>query len=130
MRSRLILGALLLTASLACATTPRVYLVTWVAAAEASPERRALMAKFDVQLRDELRRRGATVIDKKSGVPAIVLRPSLEVTPKGLKLNMIGLRGADQKLLGSVSVKAAGSTRDAQLRAIVSQACSEADQFE
>ena len=53
MRTRLIFGALLLAASMACAATPRVYLVTWVAAAEGTPERRALMGKFDRQLRDE-----------------------------------------------------------------------------
>ncbi len=130
MRTPLTFAALLLATSMACAATPRTYLVTWVAAAEATPERRALMEKLDRQLRDELRRRGGTVIDKKGAASAIVLRPSLEVLPKGLELNLVGVRDADQKLLGSVSVKAAGASRDAQLRALVARACLEVDQFE
>lgn len=132
MRARLALGALLLAGTLVSAAEPvrHVYVVTWASEVEASPERRALIEQFDRRLRSELRRRGATVLDRKGTQAAIVLRPSLEVLPQSIRLNLVGVRSADQKLLGNMSMKASGVNRDAQLRAIVTRACLEADQFD
>ena len=118
-------------AVLAAAPTARVYVVVSSRPAGLSPESRELKDQFELQLRDELRRGGATVIDQQNPhVVAIVLRPRLEVLPKGLSLNLVGVRSGDQKLLGSISVKAGGATREAQLRALVRHACFEASQFE
>lgn len=61
---------------------------------------------------------------------AILLKPRLEIFPKALELNVVGVRGADQKLLGTISMRAAGSSRQAQLKALVTRACAEADQLE
>jgi hypothetical protein len=47
-----------------------------------------------------------------------------------LRLNVVVLRSADRKFLGSISTKAAGSSRDAQLKAIVTHVCREAEQLE
>ena len=132
MRAHVGFGVLLLAGSVAFASSPqqgRVYLVTWAAVVDASPERRALMKECDRQLRDELHRRGAQVTDRPDARTAIVLRPNLHVLPKGLRLEMVGMRNADKKLLGSVSVKAGGASREKQLRALVKHVCSEADEF-
>lgn len=132
MRARLVFGVLLLLAgTLACASAAprRLYVVTW-GKVELSAEGRVLNEQFDRQLRSELARRGAAVIESSDSRAAIVLRPSLEVLPKGITLNLVGVRSTDQKLLGSVSMKAAGSSREAQLRAIVTRAGVEADRFE
>ena len=102
--------------------------MSWASTGEASPERSALIAQADRQLREELRRRGASVVEGQGLRAAIVLKPSLEVFPRALKLSVVGVR--DQKLLGTISTRAAGSNRDAQLRAIVNRACVEADLFE
>ncbi len=130
MSSRLALFAMLLVGSFGSAASAprRVYVVSWAAAGQASPERSALIAQADRQLRDELRRRGASVVEGQGLRAAIVLKPSLEVFPRALKLSVVGVR--DQKLLGTISTKAAGSNRDAQLRAIVNRACVEAELFE
>lgn len=130
MRTRLTLCALLLCGAFATASPRRTYVVNWGTTDGLSAADRALIEKCDRQLRAELHRRGATVTDRKDARTAIVLRPSLEVLPTGgLKLEMIGMRNADQKLLGSVSVKAGGASREAQLRALVKHVCSEADEF-
>ncbi len=129
MRTRLTLCALLLSGTFAAASPRRTYVLNWGTTNELSAEDRALIEKCDRQLRAELLRRGATVTDRKDARTAIVLRPTLEVLPQGLKLEMIGMRNADKKLLGSVSVKAGGASRDAQLRALVKHVCSEADEF-
>ncbi|MDP2272633.1 MAG: hypothetical protein Q8K32_18000 [Archangium sp.] len=129
MRTRLTLCALLLSGTFAAASPRRTYVVNWGTTHELSAEDRALIEKCDRQLRAELLRRGATVTDRKDARTAIVLRPTLEVLPQGLKLDMVGMRNADKKLLGSVSVKAGGASRDAQLRAIVKHVCSEAAEF-
>lgn len=127
MSARLALVLMLLTATggSAAPASKKVYVVRWQSGAQ-STEARALIAQADRQLRDELQRRGASVVESAS--TAIVLKPSLEIFPKALKLNVIGVR--DQKLLGTISMKAAGSNRDAQLKAIVTRACAEADAFE
>lgn len=127
MLARLALGTLLLAGTLVSGAAPRrVYVVTWGNVVERSPERRALIEQADQQLREALTRRGAEVIEGQAG-SAIVLKPSLEVFPQALGLRLVGVR--DQKLLGSVSMKAAGSSRNAQLRALVSRACVEAEQL-
>ena len=132
MRTRLLLGALLIATGLACtASSPRrLYRVTWASAVAATPEGPALTAQFDRQLRDELQRRGAILIDSQDPRAAIILRPNLSVTARGLELNLAGVRSADQQLLGSVSMKATGSSRNAQVEALVKRACVEADRFE
>ena len=128
---RLSLAALLLAATLATASEPaRVYVVSWGTSVERSAEKRSVVEQFDRKLRDELRRRGATVVDRADHSPAIVLRPRLEVSAKGLKLNLVALRSADQQLLGSISLKAAGASRDAQVRALVTRACLEAEELQ
>ncbi len=129
MHARLTLCALVLGGTFAAANPHRTYVVTWGTTTGLSAEDRALIEKCDRQLRAELLRRGATVTERKDARAAIVLRPTLQVLPQGLKLEMIGMRNADKKLLGSVSVKAGGSSRDAQLRALVKHVCSEADEF-
>lgn len=131
MRSLLPLAVLLLAATVSAAEPARrVFVVTGVSAGDGSAERRAIVEQFDRRFRDELHRRGATVTDQKDTQAAILLRPSLEVLPRGLKLNLVGSRTADQKLLGSISAKASGASRNAQLRALVTRACLEAEQFE
>ena len=129
MHARLTFCALVLGGTLAAANPHRTYVVAWGTTTGLSAEDRALVEKCDRQLRAELLRRGATVTERKDAHAAIVLRPTLQVLPQGLKLEMIGMRNADKKLLGSVSVKAGGSSRDAQLRALVKHVCSEADEF-
>lgn len=129
MLARLSMCAVLLAGTLVGAVTAprRVYVVTWGADRHGSSESRALIAQADRQLREELRRRGAAVIEGQATRAAIVLKPSLEILPGALKLNLVGVR--DQKLLGTISTRAAGSSRNAQLRAIVGRACLEADQL-
>lgn len=129
MLARLSLCAVLLAGTLVKAVTApqRVYVVTWAADRHGSAESRALIAQADRQLREELRRRGAAVMEGRASRAAIVLKPSLEILPGALKLNLVGVR--DQKLLGTISTRAAGSSRNAQLRAIVGRACLEADQL-
>ena len=124
MRFALIL-ALLSTTGAAAPAPRKVYVGRWQSSSE-SAEGRALIAQADRQLRDELQRRGASVVE--SARAAIVLKPRLEIFPRARKLNVIGVR--DQRLLGTISMKAAGSSRDAQLKAIVSRACAEADSFD
>lgn len=111
------------------AMSPRVYAVSW-SQAEVSGERRALVGEVDRQLRDELRRRGATVIDGDARRAAIVLKPSLEIVPGGLRLSLVSVRTADQKLLGAISTKASGASQQALVRALVARTCNEATQLE
>lgn len=125
-RFALLLMLLAAPTGTAASAARRVYVVSWQNGGDGSAERRSLVAQADRQLRDELKRRGASVVE--SAQAAIVLKPSLEIFPGALKLSVIGVR--NQKLLGTISMKAAGSNRDAQLRAIVSRACVEADSFE
>ncbi len=131
MFARLLLFAALLASSVVAGASPRrVYAVRWNAPSESSAEQRALIDEVDSQLRAELRKRGASIVDGASVASAIVLRPSIEILPSALRLNVIGVRGADQKLLGTISAKAAGSSRSAQLKALVTRACAEAEQLE
>ena len=127
MPTRLVFAALLLAGMMApAASAPRrVYVVRWTGVGE-SVEGRALVAQADRQLRDELTRRGGSVVEQSAH--AIVLKPSLEIFPRALKLSVVGVR--DQRLLGTISTKAAGSNRDAQLKAIVGRACVEAELLE
>ena len=128
MSARLALAILLLAGTMVSGAAPhRVYVVSWGQGGDVSPEGRSLIAQADRQLRDELRRRGASVLEGQPGAAAIVLKPRLEVFPRAMELQLVGVR--DQKLLGSISMKAAGSNREAQLRALVSRACAEADRL-
>ncbi|MBL8920443.1 MAG: hypothetical protein JNJ54_16385 [Myxococcaceae bacterium] len=119
----------LLAGSVHGAMNARVYAVSW-SQVDASPERTALIGEVDRQLRDELRRRGATVIDGDARRASIVLKPSLEVLPGGLKLSLVSVRAADQKLLGAISTKASGASQKALVRALVARTCNEATQLE
>lgn len=127
MPTRFALALLLLGGMLApAAGAPRrVYVVRWAGAGD-SVESRALVAQADRQLRDELMRRGASVVEQSS--EAIVLKPSLEIFPRALKLSVVGVR--QQRLLGTISTRAAGSNRTAQLEAIVFRTCVEAELLE
>ncbi|GMU62377.1 MAG: hypothetical protein AMXMBFR34_41400 [Myxococcaceae bacterium] len=129
MLTRLILGAVLLAPPAASAASSRAFVVRW---AEASlPEQRALVEQVDRQLREELERRGADVVDVRSADSStIVLTARLEVLPGAVRLHVVGLRGADRALLGTISTRASGSSRAAQLRAVVQQVCLEASRFE
>lgn len=131
MRTRLLLAVLLAATGLSCATAPtgRVYRVTW-GNTDLNNEGPALKAQLDRQLREELQRRGATLIDDADPRAAIILRPNLSVTAHGLELNLAGVRSTDQQLIGSASMKATGSSRNAQVAAIVKRACLEADRFQ
>jgi hypothetical protein len=126
---RLALAGLVLAGAVVCAAPQRrVYVVTWAGEADASPERRALLDQADQQLREALVRRGASVVDAQGSSPgAILLRPRLEVLPQALKLDVVGLRSSDRSVLGTVSTKASGSTREAQLKAVVQRASAEVD---
>jgi hypothetical protein len=118
--------SMLLAAFTSHAIPQRVYAVSWRGEADASAERRALIDQIDRQLRDEFSRRGARVADD-SAAGAIVLRPSLEIFPRALKLNLVGVRSG--ALLGTISTRVAGSNRAAQVRALISRTCDEADQL-
>jgi hypothetical protein len=112
---RLALTALFVVGTLASAGPRRVCVVTWASGADQSAEQRALIAQVDRRLRDECG-------------DGIEVKPSLEVFPRALKLNLVVLR--DRRLLGTISTKAAGSSREAQLRAVVTRVCHEADQLQ
>jgi hypothetical protein len=57
---------------------------------------------------------------------SLVLKPKLEVLPQALKLKVLVMRGTDRAVLGSITTKAGGSNRTAQVRALVAQVCREA----
>lgn len=78
-------------------------------------DRRALTDQVDRQLR--------------ACGTSLVLKPSLEVFPRALRLKVVVLRSADRAVLGSITTRAAGSSRDAQLRAMVAHVCREAGQL-
>ena len=132
MRAGVGVVVVLLAATVGLADPPRrVYLVSTPMPGGLSPESRALREAFEFQLREELKRRGATVLDRQDErVSAIVLRPRIEVRDRGLSLDLVGVRSHDKKLLGSISVTAGGATREAQLKALVRHACFEASQFD
>lgn len=65
-----------------------------------------------------------------SARPSLVLKPSLEVFPQALRLKVVVLRSADRSVVGSITTRAAGSSRAAQLRAAVAHVCREAGQLE
>lgn len=127
MLARLALFSLVALGSVASATSQRVYVVRWPSEVDASTERRALVEQVDRRLRDALARCGITVLD---GEPrgAVVLRPRLEVAEGSLTLRVVGLR--DQRVLGTISTKASGPSRTAQLRGVVSRVCDEARRLE
>ncbi|MEW5738165.1 MAG: hypothetical protein AB1938_04530 [Myxococcota bacterium] len=126
MSTRLVVGAVLLAAPLAFAAPSRAFVVRW-AEESAQPEQRALVEQVDRQLKEELRRHGADVVDARSvDHSTIVLKTRLEVLPGAVRLHVVGLRGVDRALLGSISSKASGASRAAQLKAVVKQVCLEA----
>jgi hypothetical protein len=80
-------------------------------------DQRVLTAQVDRQLR------------ACSGGPSRLLKPSLELYPRALQLKVVVLRSTDRAVLGSITTRAAGSSRDAQLRAVVAHVCREAGQL-
>lgn len=98
---------------------------------EVNDERRVLVEQAQRRLRAELRRRGVTVLERGPGTSrnVIVLTPRLEVVPGGLSLKLVGVRGDDRSLVGTVTTRARGSNRAAVLDALVSRACDEAIQL-
>jgi hypothetical protein len=133
MLARFALGIALLSAtSVNAVSRSRIYVIT--AGKRAQQAENELNARVRSQMRTELERRGAFVADVMEYIDgtlpsAIVLRPSVEILPSALQLNVIGTRAGDQKLLGTISAKASGSNRDAQVKALVSRACAEAEQL-
>lgn len=133
MFARLALGLALLTAtSVNAVSRSRIYVIS--AATRGPAAENELNARVRVQMRHELEKRGAFVIDvvdylDGAAPSAIMLRPSVEILPSALQLNVVGVRAADQKLLGTISAKASGASREAQVRALVARACAEAEQL-
>lgn len=133
MFARLALGLALLSATTVNAVSrTRFYVIS--EAARGKGAETDLNARVRAQMRTELEKRGAFVLDVRDYIDgaapsAIVLRPSVEILPSALQLNVVGLRAADQKLLGTISAKASGANRDAQVKALVSHACAEAEQL-
>lgn len=123
MLSSFVASAVVLGAALAPAGAPsRVYVVQWAGAAAAQD---VLTQELDRALKDELARRGGAVVSRpRAG--AIVLSARLEVLPRGLRLEVLGLRGADRAVLGSISTKASGASRAAQVRAVARRVGAEA----
>ncbi|MFO0593775.1 MAG: hypothetical protein U0228_00655 [Myxococcaceae bacterium] len=79
-------------------------------------EERALFEQVDERLR--------------SCNQSLVLRPSLDVLPGALRLKVVVVRSADRAVLGSITTRASGASREAQLRAVTTQACREARQLQ
>lgn len=126
MLARLVMLTVLLMAGGSSAVSgARVYAVSWSRASSASPE---LVQQVDLQLREELKRRGAFVVDR-AGPSTILLKPDIEVSPTSMRLNVVGVRAVDQKLLGTISAKASGASRSAQLKALVKRVCAESEQL-
>lgn len=123
MLASLVAGAVVLGAALAPPAPPaRVYVVQWAGAAAGQD---ALTQQLDRALKDELSRRGAAVVERpRAG--AVVLSARLEVLPRGLALEVLGLRAADRAVLGTISTKASGASRAAQVRAVARRVGAEA----
>lgn len=85
-----------------------------------SGDQQALAQQLDVGIRDQLARCGGT----EKGT--ITLQPRLDVTPDAMSLHMLGVRSVDQQVLGNFSLRAAGSTREKQIKGLVSRVCAEA----
>ncbi len=79
--------------------------------------------QLDVGLRDTLAHCGGT----ENGV--ITLKPRLEATADGMALHMMGVRSADQQVLGNFSLKVSGSSREKQVKGIASRICQEVSQL-
>ena len=109
---------------LAASAWGRSIQVSW-ARDEGSLERRQLIERADVQLKEELQRRGVTVLVR-SGRDGVLLEPHLEVSATGLALRLITVRASDRALLGVVTLRGTGPNREAILRALVRRACDEA----
>lgn len=126
MLARLVtLTVLLMAGGSSAVSSARVYAVSWSRESRASPE---LVQQIDQQLRDELMRRGASVVDR-IGPSTILLKPDIEVLPTAMRLNVVGVRAVDQKLLGTISAKASGASRSAQMKALVKRVCAESEQL-
>lgn len=80
-----------------------------------SPDESALLDQVDQRLR--------------TCSPSLTLRPSLDVLPTALRLKVVVVRSADRTVLGSITTRASGASRQAQLRAVTTHVCREANQL-
>lgn len=109
----------LVVATVSFAVPRQVYAVSWGTHSPASDEQRELIDQLDRRLRS----------CEDAPPRPLVLKPSLEVFPKALRLKVVVMRSSDRAVLGSITTRAAGASRNAQLRAVASQVCREASQL-
>ncbi|MDX2012320.1 MAG: hypothetical protein SFW67_19145 [Myxococcaceae bacterium] len=127
MSSRLVLLLVLLAAPLADARLgTRAWVVRWDTAS--SLDAQGVAADIDAGLREALRQRGGEVLEAPR-TDAIVLRPSVVVEDSAVRLKVVGVDAGTKQVLGSISLRAAGTRRAAVVRALVSRACAEAEAF-
>jgi hypothetical protein len=127
MPSRLVLLLVLLAAPLADARLgTRAWVLHWDTTS--SLDAHGVAADIDTALRQALRQRGGEVLEAPRH-DAIVLRPSVVVEDRAVRLKVVGVDGATRQVLGAISLRAAGTRRDAVVRALVNRACLEAESF-
>ncbi|MCU0697458.1 MAG: hypothetical protein MUC96_13105 [Myxococcaceae bacterium] len=127
MSSRLVLLLVLLAAPLADARLgSRAWVLRWDTTS--SLDAQGVVADIDAGLREALRQRGGEVLEAPRK-DAIVLRPSVVVEDRAVRLKVVGVDAVTRQVLGSISLRAAGPRRSAVVRALVSRACAEAEAF-
>jgi hypothetical protein len=127
MPSRLVLLLVLLAAPLADARLgTRAWVLHWDTTS--SLDANGMAAAIDAGLRAALRQRGGEVLETPRR-DAIVLRPSVVVEDRAVRLKVVGVDGATRQVLGAISLRAAGARREALVRALVTRACDEAESF-
>jgi hypothetical protein len=125
--SRFALLLVLLAAPLADARPgARAWVLRWDVSS--SLDAHGVAADIDTALRQALRQRGDEVLEAPRH-DAIVLRPSVVVEDRAVRLKVVGVDGATRQVLGAISLRAAGTRRDAVVRALVNRACLEAESF-
>ncbi|MFT3838635.1 MAG: hypothetical protein QM723_16775 [Myxococcaceae bacterium] len=123
MRTGAVLAVLISTA--AFAEGKIVYAVAWTDAQQSTMASRAIQDQVDQQLRAELARRGAAVVNAgEKSREAIVLKPRLLVDQDGTTFTVLKV-GADRQVIGSVKTKVRGPQRDEKLRKLVQKAVEE-----
>lgn len=123
MRTGAVLAVLISTA--AFAEGKIVYAVAWTDAQQSTMASRAIQDQVDQQLRAELARHGAAVVNAgERSREAIVLKPRLLVDQDGTTFTVLKV-GADRQVIGSVKTKVRGPQRDEKLRKLVQKAVEE-----
>jgi len=115
-----VLVPVLFAAAVSLAVPRPAYSVKWGREAISSDETRTLIDQVDRRLR---------TCDDAPPRSALVLEPRLAAFRGALELKVRGTGNADGTGLGSITTRAAGSSRAAQLRALVAQVCREAGQL-